>query len=54
MFWPTAMVVLVTSYVTRGFVPVVIFLALTGILLRLARDRRSRLATVSGAARKPR
>jgi hypothetical protein len=37
----------------RG-VPVVIFLALTGILLRLARDRRRRLATVSGAARKPR
>ena len=56
MFWMAAMVALVSSYPTRGFVPVVIFLALAGILLRLARERRQRLRLfiLLEAAKKPR
>jgi hypothetical protein len=54
MFWTLAMILLLGSYVTSGFVPVVIFLALVGILTRLARERRRRLLTITAAARKPR
>jgi hypothetical protein len=54
MFWTLALVLLLGSYATSGFVPVAIFLALVSILTRLARERRRRLSTVTGPARKPR
>jgi len=52
MFWTLALILLLGSYATKGFVPIAIFLALAGILTRLARDRRRRLAPITGPARK--
>lgn len=54
MFWTLALVLLLGSYATSsGFVPVAIFLALTALLTRLARERRRHAAAVTGPARKP-
>ena len=54
MFWTLAMILLLGSYATSGFVPVVISLALVSVLTRLARERRRRLSTVTGPAKRPR
>ena len=55
MFWTLALVLLLGSYATSsGFVPVAVFLALTALLTRLAKERRRRFTIVNGPARKPR
>ena len=56
MFWTLAMILLVLSFATQGFIQVVIFLAVAGILIGVARRRslRLRLATATGAAKTPR
>ena len=41
MFWTMAMLLLVGSYVVGGFTPVVLVLALTTVIARTQRGRRS-------------
>ena len=54
MFWTLALILLVFGFATEGFIQVVIFLAVAGILIGVARKRMLRLAGVTGAAKKPR
>lgn len=54
MFWIIALVLVVFSFATQGFIQVVIFLTAAGVLIGVARQRtlRRRLAPAS-AAKKP-
>ena len=54
MFWTIALILLVLSFATQGFIQVVILLTVAGILIGVARKRSRRLAAVTGAAKKPR
>jgi hypothetical protein len=56
MFWTLAMILLVLSFATQGFIQVVIFLAVAGILIGVARNQslRRRRAAVTVGGRKPR
>jgi len=53
MFWIIALVLVVFSFATQGFIQVVIFLTGAGILIGVARQRtlRRRLALASAAKR---
>jgi len=55
MFWTMALILLVLSFASQGFIQVVILLTLAGILIGMARQRylRERRAAVT-VGRKPR
>ena len=54
MFWIIALILVVFSFATQGFIQVVIFLTVAGMLIGVARKRTLRLrVAAAGAAKEP-